>query len=815
METIDSIHRSITRRNKLKGFSDLLNYALMPEKNIIMNKDGAIMAFFVYRGKDVQSTTDAGLDYIRAMFNQVFRLTEENWMVEFNLIRIPSRDYPSERPFPDMVSKLIDEERREQYQAENQHFDTLNYLTISRTPSTELSKTVKKFVYEAQEGIKEESLNEFIDKFEVSLSSIIDTFAGVLDIRRIEGEEILKFLHYCISGVNEQIGMPVIPIFLDSYLSNNDFIGGLQPSIGNKHIKVLDFQDFPTHSYPTILDILNTLPIEYRWASRFIPLDSDTARNYMSSHLKHWNQRAKGFMGLMREAIGIENTRFDRDALSMADMTQDAMASNSSGLVRYGFLTKVIVLMSEDKTKLEEDARTIRRQLQQLGYLIRYESVNSVEAYLGSLPGHGYYNLRRPLMDSITLANTAPISSIYQGEQNCPCPYYNSAPSLFYSKTSGSTPYRFNLHVDDVGHTMIIGPTGTGKTTLMGLIMAQHRKYPNSQVFVFDKDNSNKPLILAIDGNYYDIGSDTKFNVNFAPLQYLNYAEEFEWGCTFIEELCELQKIVLNGEKKELIRHTLETLKSSDPKFWKLSDFILSIQDTNIRSALKVYATDGIIGKILNQSSDNVETSTLMGFEFGWLLSQKEDFYIPVINYLFRKLHRSFKRNYPTLLILEEAWLYLDNPIISKKLKDWLKTLRKFNVSVIFTSQALSDVSSSSISAVLAESCVTKIYLANSEALSSSKSTYQYFGLNERQIQLISQMRYKRDYYVTNAYGNRVIDLGLGPLALAFIGISSKQDKEKFYSIYRKENSSWIDEWLDYKGLSQWKNNVQLEEIVR
>jgi len=204
-----------------------------------------------------------------------------------------------------------------------------------------------------------------------------------------------------------------------------------------------------------------------------------------------------------------------------------------------------------------------------------------------------------------------------------------------------------------------------------------------------------------------------------------------------------------------------------------------------------------------------------MGFEFGWLLSQKEDFYIPVINYLFRKLHRTFKRNYPTLLILEEAWLYLDNPIISKKLKDWLKTLRKFNVAVIFTSQALSDVSSSSISAVLAESCVTKIYLANSEALSSSKSTYQYFGLNERQIQLISQMRYKKDYYVTNVYGNRVIDLGLGPLALAFIGISSKQDREKFYSIYKKNDSSWIEEWLDYKGLSQWKNNVQLEEIIQ
>jgi len=531
----------------------------------------------------------------------------------------------------------------------------------------------------------------------------------------------------------------------------------------------------------------------------------------MTAHLKHWNQRAKGFMGLVREAIGMENTRFDRDAVTMIDMTEDAIASNSSGLVRYGFMTKVVVLMNKDKVLLEEAARIIRRQLQQLGYLIRYESVNAVDAYLGSIPGHGYYNLRKPLMDSLTLANTAPISSIYQGAVYCPCPFYPpESPALFYSKTSGSTPYRFNLHIGDVGHAMIIGPTGTGKTTLMGLIMAQHRKYQDSQIFVLDKDNSNKPLILAMNGDYYDIGSDTEFSVNFAPFQYISNSEEFDWACSFIEELCELQKVELDGEMKDKIRHTLTTLRGSDSKYWNLSQYILSIQDFDLRNALKTYAADSSIGKILNQSTDNIETSSLMGFELGWLLGQKPELYIPVINYLFRKLYRLFKRQLPTFLILEEAWLYIDNPVIARKLKDWLKTLRKFNVAVIFTSQALSDVSSSTISSVLAESCVTKIYLANNEALASSRGTYEFFGLNERQIQLISQMQYKKDYYVTSSAGNRVIDLGLGSVALAFISISSKEDKGKFYSIYKKNDTTWVKEWLEYKNLQSWIGEITL-----
>ncbi len=810
-EKIDRLFRrnseeviEISRKSKLKGFSDLLNFAFMPSDKLIMNKDGALSAFFVYKGKDVQSSTDNELDYIRNMFNHVFRLTDENWMIEFNLIRIGSTDYPENTIFPESVSELIDIERKNQYNAEGVHYDTLYYLTVTRGPAADLSRTVKKFVFDTDEEIKDETLDQYIDKFETTLANISDTLSGSMDIMRISGHEIAKFLHYCISGVDENIHMPQIPIFLDSYFANNDFLGGIEPKIGDKYIKVLDFQDFPTATFPTILDILNILPCEYRWSTRFIPLDIDTAKSYMNLHLKHWNQKAKGFMGLIREALNIENSKFDRDALEMADQTEDAMAANQSGLVRFGFLTKVIVLMNEDKEKLEDTARFIRRQLQQLGYLIRFETVNTVEAYLGSIPGHGYYNLRRPLIDSITLANTAPISSIYQGEEFCPCPLYDAeSPALFYCGTDGATPFRFNLHVGDIGHTMIIGPTGTGKTTLMGLIMAQHRKYPGSRIYLLDKDNSSKRLIQSLSGDYYDIGS-SKGNIHFAPLQYIDDTEEFEWACTFIEELCELQKITITPEVKELIRDSLNTLRSSDRKFWSLHNYIGTVQSNELRSALTTYAVDGIVGNILNSAHDSMEVGSLTGFELGWLLDQKKEVYLPVINYLFRKLYRKFKEQKPALLVLEEAWLYIDNEIISRKIKDWLKTLRKFNAAVIFTSQALADVTNSSISSVLAESCITKIYLSNPNALSSSRKVYELFGLNERQMDLIRNMVYKKEYYITSPRGNRVIDLRLGELALAFLSISNEKEKAEFDRLKSSGDKNYIEKYLRFKNLDTW-----------
>ena len=149
---------------------------------------------------------------------------------------------------------------------------------------------------------------------------------------------------------------------------------------------------------------------------------------------------------------------------------------------------------------------------------------------------------------------------------------------------------------------------------------------------------------------------------------------------------------------------------------------------------------------------------------------------LPVLTYLFHKLEARFDGR-PTLLVLDEAWLFLDEPLFAARIRDWLKTLRKKNVAVVFATQSLADIAASSIAPAIIESCPTRIFLPNDRAIEAQiKDIYERFGLNPRQIEIIAHATPKQDYYVQTAQGNRLFELDLGSLALAICSAATQQD---------------------------------------
>ena len=191
----------------------------------------------------------------------------------------------------------------------------------------------------------------------------------------------------------------------------------------------------------------------------------------------------------------------------------------------------------------------------------------------------------------------------------------------------------------------------------------------------------------------------------------------------------------------------------------------------------------------------------MLCFEMDALMQDKR-LAAPVLAHLFSKLEARFDGK-PTLLILDEAWLFLDHPMFAGRLRDWLKTLRKKNVSVVFATQSLSDISSSSIAPSLIESAPTRIFLANARAEEpSQQATYEAFGLNARQVELIARATPKRDYYVQTPEGNRLFDLDLGPVALAFCAAGSKSDQKMISEILASVGpEGFAPAWLEARGL--------------
>ena len=227
---------------------------------------------------------------------------------------------------------------------------------------------------------------------------------------------------------------------------------------------------------------------------------------------------------------------------------------------------------------------------------------------LGSLPGHGVENVRRPLINTMNLADLMPTSTIWTGIDQAPCPMYPPlSPPLMHCVTHGATPFRLNLHVRDLGHTFVFGPTGAGKSTLLALIAAQLRRYPGMTIFAFDKGMSMYPLAKAVGAKHFRVAASGD-DLAFCPLQHLDTKADRAWAMEWIDTILALNNVQTTPAQRNEIGNAVLSMHASSghtPSARTLSartmsDFVNTVQDEAIREALKPYTVDGDMGHLLD-----------------------------------------------------------------------------------------------------------------------------------------------------------------------------------------------------------------------
>lgn len=805
--------------SKEQGLPDLLNYAYHIGNGVIVNKDGAFMLGFRFRGPDTYSASDAELNALTANFNRMASILDDGWMLHIDNLRTPSTTYPAQGYFPNSVASLIDEERRILYEAEGTHFENLQLLTfVWKWPITLVKNTKHLFIEGLEKTDKDDqSLTTLLDIFNDKVERCVGLLSSNLLLEKLSISDFLSALHASIAGELLPINTPE-GVFLDAILGRNPVVGGYIPKVGNKNIYVLSIVGYLNNeTIPGILDELATYPILYRWSNRFIPLSEATAEREIKRYQKHWRNKVKGFTGIVKEAVfGRATDKINVDALQMANETSEALTANSNRSVRFGYWTSALILMHDQIAPLDEVSKALRKYLEQRGFTCIKEDVNAMDAWLGSIPGHGSCNVRRVFLNSINLAHVLPLHSIYAGHP------YSSKSSLlpldsspvFYAATTGKTPFRFHLDVADVGHQIVLGPTGAGKSTWLGFLIAQFLRYEKAQIFVFDKDYSHQALTLALGGLHYNIGNAA--TLAFCPLANLSTDTHCMRAETFIETLIALQGVAITPTMRSAIHDAISALAREEGEGSRNITVLRSmIQEQSAREALKYYTLEGQF-KLLDATHDSLQTHYLQTFEMGWLLSQKPEIYLPVLLYIFDQIEDRLEQRdgkSPTLIILEEAWLYISHEVFANKLRDWLKTLRKKNARVIFATQSLSDLydpqtkTLTKATSAIMESCPTKIYLPNPKMEAEAKSLYQKIGLTERQLDIISNIAIpKRHYYVVTPEGNRLIDFGFNDvkaLTLAFIGLS-KENSKALIECIKNHGDGWPYYWLKSKGFNEW-----------
>jgi type IV secretion system protein VirB4 len=811
--------RLTEHRSRAKGLADLLLYDSLVDDGVLLLQDGALLAAWSFRGPDMASATNAEMAALSARFNSTLKLGT-GWMIQCDAIRSRAPEYPSVGAFPDPITMLIDEERRQQFSAEGTHFESEYFLSLTYLPPAQHEERVKGWMFDGASRPKS-AAERALDFFRSRVDAFADIFGSLFQVERLrahrfedalgfteEHDDLLRYVHRCITTTDHPIARPAIPSYLHDLLSTEDFIGGMAPRIGSKRLRMIAVDGFPRLSSPGLLGALDNLPIEYRWHTRAILLDPEEARGLLDKTRRKWRSKIRGWKD---QLLRIETGPVNLFAQEMAADAEEAMGVASSGDVQFCVYNTVIVCAEESEARLDEAAGLVMKTVQNLGFACRTETVNAIEAWRGSLPGDGYRNVRRVILHTLNLADLMPITAVWAGPKVNPSPLMPpDSPPLLYAATMGATPFRFNLHVGDLGHTLMTGPPGAGKSTFLGLVVAQWFRYPRAQVFAFDKGYSLFALTQAASGEFYDIGGEWT-DWAFCPLKDIDSQGDVAWAVDWLESLCTLQDFKIAPRERNALGEAVTLLQASPTR--TLTELCANVQDTEVRQALHYYTLGGTMGHLLDADQDMLGNGRFLTFETEHLMNMGEKAVVAVLLYLFRRIEKRLDGS-PTLVPLDEAWVYLRHTLFRERVRDWLKTLRKLNGAVLLSTQNLSDIFNSPIRDVVLESCPTKVLLPNAEAANpASRQFYESIGLNEREISIVQTSIPKRQYYVVSPAGRRLIALGLGGVGLSFVGVNSREERQAVEQAITTHGEDWPSAWLRTRGLEDWADYLN-EQLV-
>ncbi|AWC25199.1 Type IV secretion system protein virB4 [Aminobacter sp. MSH1] len=783
-------------RNRNTRLADFLPWVALVGEGVVLNKDGSFQRTARFRGPDMDSAVPAELVAVAGRLNNAFRRLGSGWSIFVEAQRHAAATYPSST-FPDSASGLLDAERKADFEEAGTHFESSYFLTFFYLPPAEDAARTEAWLYEGREqsGVDaREMLRAFIDRTDRVLQ-LVEGFMP--ECVWLDDGETLTFLHSCVSTKRHRVRVPETPMYLDALIADQALTGGLEPRLGTAHLRILTIVGFPTATTPGLLDDLNRLAFPYRWSTRAILLDKTDATKLLTKIRRQWFAKRKSIAAILKEVMTNEASALvDTDAANKAADADLALQELGADYAGQAYVTATVTVWDEDPRIAAEKLRLAEKIVQGRDFTAMPETINAVDAWLGSLPGHVYANVRQPPISTLNLAHMIPLSAVWAGPER---DEHFGSPPLLYGKTEGSTPFRFSLHVGDVGHTLVVGPTGAGKSVLLALMALQFRRYTDSQVFAFDFGGSIRAASLAMRGDWHDLGggltegSDT--SVSLQPLAGIHEVQERAWAADWIVAILMREGVPITPDVKEHLWSALTSLASAPVSERTITGLAVLLQSNDLKQALRPYCVGGPYGRLLDAEAEYLGDASVQAFETEGLIGTGAA--PAVLAYLFHRIDDRLDGR-PTLLIVDEGWLALDDEGFAGQLREWLKTLRKKNASVIFATQSLSDIDNSAIAPAIIESCPTRLLLPNERAIEPQiTAIYRRFGLNDRQIEILARASPKRDYYCQSRRGNRLFELGLSDVALALCAASSKQHQALIAEVFaRSGRDGFLHEWL-------------------
>ncbi len=530
---------------------------------------------------------------------------------------------------------------------------------------------------------------------------------------------------------------------------------------GRDFTGILSVKDYPDATRAGLIDDVLRLPHELVLTESFAPADRQVARERMDLAIRRLRSAD--------EEAGAER----REMLAAKDML-------GAGQTGFGDHHLSLMVRAETLPALDSALAGAAASLADIGAVAVREDLNLEPCFWGQFPGNEAYVVRRALISTANAAGFVSLHGLAIGRQTDN--HWGDAVTVL--ETTAATPYFFNFHEGDLGHFTIIGPSGSGKTVVLNFLASQAQRFA-PRTILFDKDRGAEIFLRAAGGTYSRLlpGESSGLNPLQLPDTPVNRGFLRDWLGGLLQ--------VDGSEEQATIAAAIDACFDADPAFRRLRYFRELLagsrrpQPGDLGARLEPWIGAGEHAWLFDTAEDRLDLDArTIGFDMTALLDAPV-LRTPAMMYLFRRIDERLDGE-PAMILIDEGWKALDDPVFAARIRDWLKTLRKRNAIVGFATQSARDALDSRIAAALVEQTATMIFTPNPKA--RAEDYCQGFGLSAHELELIRQLpAHSRCFLVRHANHSVVARLDLSGMPDLLTVLSGRESSVRRLDLLRGE----------------------------
>ncbi|MBU3625962.1 hypothetical protein ICN48_06905 [Polynucleobacter sp. JS-Safj-400b-B2] len=811
---------------------------------MILCKDGSLLAGFEFNGVDIENATDEHKNAVVNELQRAYQGFDNRDTLTWVFDKKRSYSYP-ENIFLNPISKRIDDLYSEPFR-QGYYFTLSNRLYYLYTGKAGIARFMDTFARETEKNGKNaltalllaakdsltgrisyeidgQQIMHNIEQFERRLTQFLVQTPSI-KWKRLGYEDLKNALSMQINpaSINHTAKKPFGQM-LDSWLPSNTVTPGsdiirFDGAGRTKYMSIIGIKEWPNLTHPDLMGKLMEIDTEVTVCQTMRFLGHKGTQAKLNDAVDFYKLTQVGIIKNAIAKLTKKPPEPDPGKYELYAECVQALARLEVDNIQYGYHTMAVCTSAESKKELAQSVENISTVLSR-NFQIIAESMNAFASWAATLPGQWAMQSRWSLVSNENLADISPIFTINHRPKN------NGAFEEMLGKKAnalcvfndiyGGVEY-FNSHVDQVGHAIIIAPTGGGKTTIVNLALSQFQKYtkdgkePNT--IVFDRDYSVRITAKLQDASHIDLKSG---RIRMNPLMALfdddaNSNEEktntkddsnqeissttngFLWCRDFVGRRIEANGYKLTAEDIKSIDDGLLMLKGSPAQKPRLSKLAILLPK-HLAAELGEWLEGRPFG-MFDSEDDEFSLSSFTCIEMKEFL-ENERLAQAFLDYAFRKVYSKLDGR-PTFIYIEEASFLLNHPTFQKMLDDWLKTFRKKGAFVWMAVQSPTSIVNAEIAASITDNVKTKILLFNKSAEAHRDSYKKYFGLDDYQVDRIASLVKKRDYYIISDGEARTVQTQFSKECLAYL--RSEQHLQNIYdATYSPDDDSWKEKYIE------------------